>query len=383
MTPESATGPYDLVWTWYDGAGRRFMTHLATTEDRGSLARPDSTAGFRTYYVYDGSDVAFTLVRPSTGTTWRIQQRYVNTGLDENVAARLWLNGTPTSLALVTDRQGGYIMGVKANGLEETSTGFYLRNAFGKLESGSTAASSMETHTGLGFTGAGTPTSAGGGYVYLRNRWYDPQTGRFLSQDPIGLAGGVNLYAYAGNNPASYSDPFGLCKRPKGKGIGICVEGYIKTKFFGLGDNRGAQSNGGTYKTSMRFSIDPKTGIIRGIEHDIGSTHGHKGFGGTDVSPAKSDGHGGWNVTTSASAVNGTGYGPMIDYSVTLNVSKDGKVTVAGGNLDGFPSVEVWSYDKAGKATNVMDYDGGNPMPGALKLFDGYGDVPLPQEAQK
>jgi uncharacterized protein RhaS with RHS repeats len=44
----------------------------------------------------------------------------------------------------------------------------------------------------------------------MRNRWYDPQTGRFLSQDPIGLAGGVNLYAYAGNNPASYSDPFGL-----------------------------------------------------------------------------------------------------------------------------------------------------------------------------
>ena len=69
----------------------------------------------------------------------------------------------------------------------------------------------METHTGLGFAGAGTPTSAGGGYVYMRNRWYDPQTGRFLSQDPIGLAGGVNLYAYAGNNPTSFSDPFGLC----------------------------------------------------------------------------------------------------------------------------------------------------------------------------
>jgi RHS repeat-associated protein len=212
MTPETATGPYDHVWTWYDGSGRRFMTHLATTVNRAlDGANPDSTVGFRTYYVYDGNDVAFTLVKPSSGTTWRIQQRYVNTGLDENVAARLWLNGTPTSLALVTDRQGGYIMGVKANGTEETSTGFYLRNAFGKMESGSTAAASLETHTGLGFAGAGTPTSAGGGYVYLRNRWYDPQTGRFLSQDPIGLAGGVNLYAYAGNNPASYSDPFGLC----------------------------------------------------------------------------------------------------------------------------------------------------------------------------
>jgi RHS repeat-associated protein len=68
-----------------------------------------------------------------------------------------------------------------------------------------------------GFAGASTP-NASGGFVYLRNRWYDPQTGRFLTQDPIGLAGGVNLYSYAGGNPISFSDPYGLepdCRNPK------------------------------------------------------------------------------------------------------------------------------------------------------------------------
>lgn len=46
-----------------------------------------------------------------------------------------------------------------------------------------------------------------------RARYYNPATGRFLSEDPIGFAGGFNLYAYANENPLSFNDPFGTCAK--------------------------------------------------------------------------------------------------------------------------------------------------------------------------
>lgn len=45
----------------------------------------------------------------------------------------------------------------------------------------------------------------------FRNRAYDSRTGRWLQEDPLGASGGINLYQFNGNNPATFTDPFGLC----------------------------------------------------------------------------------------------------------------------------------------------------------------------------
>jgi RHS repeat-associated protein len=50
------------------------------------------------------------------------------------------------------------------------------------------------------------------GLYHFRLRTYDPVTGRFLSNDPIGIAGGLNQYVFCGNNPVNFRDPFGLCE---------------------------------------------------------------------------------------------------------------------------------------------------------------------------
>ena len=53
------------------------------------------------------------------------------------------------------------------------------------------------------------------GLHYNWHRFYDPETGRYISADPIGLAGGINLYAYVGGDPVNWIDPEGA----KGNGL--------------------------------------------------------------------------------------------------------------------------------------------------------------------
>jgi RHS repeat-associated protein len=57
------------------------------------------------------------------------------------------------------------------------------------------------------FTGREFDNSTG--LHYYRARFYDANLGRFISEDPIGLRGGINLYGYVENNPQNFRDPSG------------------------------------------------------------------------------------------------------------------------------------------------------------------------------
>jgi len=61
-------------------------------------------------------------------------------------------------------------------------------------------------------------------------RYYDPATGQFTQEVPLGLAGGTNAYGFAGGDPVNEVDPFGTdC--PPGKVVLVCVLIQVFSKF--------------------------------------------------------------------------------------------------------------------------------------------------------
>lgn len=76
------------------------------------------------------------------------------------------------------------------------------------FQNGGNQAGAIHRSTTFLNTRAETPQAAG--VSFYRNRYYDQGSGRWTQEDPIGIAGGANLYRYSGNNPALFTDPFGL-----------------------------------------------------------------------------------------------------------------------------------------------------------------------------
>jgi RHS repeat-associated protein len=94
------------------------------------------------------------------------------------------------------------------------------------------------------------------GLYYNRARYYDPQVGRFISEDPIGLAGGINLYAYVSNDPIQNVDPSGLDPN--------CPSGYTLVIEIDLATNTlvtycESTGGGGHRVVPNPVSLDPVT----------------------------------------------------------------------------------------------------------------------------
>jgi RHS repeat-associated protein len=102
------------------------------------------------------------------------------------------------------------------------------------------------------------------GWYYMRARYYDPEVGRFISEDPLGFDGGdVNLYAYTSNNPVMFSDPLGLWSFWYG-GTGVMALGKEGIN-VSTGFSWDSESGDGLY-----FSAGKTEGIAGSIGGEVG-----------------------------------------------------------------------------------------------------------------
>jgi len=146
--------------------------------------------GSTTTYLYDGKQ-AIGEVRAGATTS-------LLTGLtiDEAIARYTSIGRQTTQL---TDQLGSVIRQITAAGTTQNTTSY---SPYGEATtSGDDQGNSTE------YTGRENDDT---GLYFYRARYYDPEVKRFVSEDPIGLAGGINIYAYVLGNPLSYTDPDGL-----------------------------------------------------------------------------------------------------------------------------------------------------------------------------
>lgn len=162
----------------YDALGRRI--------------RRVPSAGVSTNFVYDGQEVIKDI--NSDGST----VDYLNgPGIDNKLRLTDSRLSTTGSLYFQQDHLGSTTALTNSSGAVVAQLTY---DAFGN--------STGSGLTRYDFTGRERDPDTG--LLYYRARWYDPQVGRFISEDPIGLAGGINQFSYVSNNPQNAKDPFGL-----------------------------------------------------------------------------------------------------------------------------------------------------------------------------
>jgi RHS repeat-associated protein len=97
------------------------------------------------------------------------------------------------------------------NTAQLTGTGGTVLNTYRYLPFGVPLAVAETVLNPFTYVGQFGVTDGDQGLYFMRQRWYDPDQGRFLTADPIGLTSGdVNLYRYVSNDPTNQVDPSGL-----------------------------------------------------------------------------------------------------------------------------------------------------------------------------
>jgi RHS repeat-associated protein len=163
------------------------------------IEKSGTTETARFYYLYEGEDL---LCRYTGGTAVaNIDRRYMSQG-EQRKNGSAW-----SSYYYSRDHLGSIREVMNSNG---TLAARYDFDPYGKRSVQYEASGYV---CDLGYTGHITQQSGVGGQgeiVLTLFRAYDPQLGRWLSADPIGEEGGINLYGYVGNDPLNQMDSLGL-----------------------------------------------------------------------------------------------------------------------------------------------------------------------------
>lgn len=171
-----------------------------------------------TFFIYDGRHIAAEV--DSDGT---LRKSYTyGPGMDNVLSMTVYSGGGSQTYYYLKDQLNTVLALTDANGAIAES---YEYDAWGNVRVfDAYGAELIRSAIGNRYTFQGREFSWTTGLYYFRARWYDPVTGRWLSKDPIGISGGLNLYAFCGNNPVNFIDPFGHCSGTP--------EGFLEIYFF-------------------------------------------------------------------------------------------------------------------------------------------------------